>query len=169
MEPPRLMLLRMRLPLVLLLVLTAQKVVLADLDVRDVRPDAMLLFAVCAGLVGGSEVGAVLGFVAGLITDLFVQAPLGLSALVFSLVGFAVGSFRANLIRDIWWIPPTTAFVASSTGVLLYGVLGAVLGQSQFVRPQLLTTALVVGVMNAALSVVLVRLTGWALAWSSAR
>ena len=163
------MLLRMRLPLVLLLVLTAQKVVLADLDVRDVRPDAMLLFAVCAGLVGGSEVGAVLGFVAGLITDLFVQAPLGLSALVFSLVGFAVGSFRANLIRDIWWIPPTTAFVASSTGVLLYGVLGAVLGQSQFVRPQLLTTALVVGVMNAALSVVLVRLTGWALAWSSAR
>ena len=163
------MLLRLRLPLVLLLVLTAQKAVLADVDLRDVRPDAMLLFAVCAGLVGGSEVGAVLGFVAGLITDLFVQAPLGLSALVFSLIGFAVGSFRSNLIRDIWWIPPTTAFAASATGVLLYGVLGAVVGQSQYVRPHLLTTALVVGVMNAVLSLALVRLTGWALSWSSAR
>lgn len=163
------MLTRLRLPLVFLLVLTAQKSVLADVDVRDVRPDAMLLFAVCAGLVAGSEVGAVLGFVAGLVTDLFVQAPLGLSALVFSLVGFSVGSFRANLIRDIWWIPPTTAFVASSGGVLLYGVLGAVVGQSQFVRPHLLMVALVVGVMNAVLSLVLVRLTGWALPAASAR
>jgi rod shape-determining protein MreD len=163
------MLNRLRLPLVFLLVLTAQKSVLADVDVSDVRPDAMLLFAVCAGLVAGSEVGAIVGFTAGLAVDLFVQAPLGLSALVFSLVGFAVGSFRSNLIRDIWWIPPLTALVASTGGVLLYGVLGAVVGQSQFVRPHLLTIALVVGAMNAVLSLVLVRLTGWALPTATTR
>lgn len=155
---------RLRLPLLFLLVLTVQKSLLADIDVRDVRPDALLLFAVCAGLVAGSEVGAVVGFVVGLVADLFVQAPLGLSALVFSLVGYAVGAFRSNLIREIWWIPPVTAFVASVFGVTLYAVIGAVVGQSHFVRPQLLTTALLVGVMNAVLSLALVRLTGWALA-----
>jgi rod shape-determining protein MreD len=154
---------------VLLLVLTVQKSLLSDIDVRDVRPDALLLLAVCAGLVGGSEVGALVGFAAGLIADLFVQAPLGLSALVFSLVGFAVGSFRSTLLREIWWIPPATAFVASAGGVLLYGVLGAVVGQSQYVRPHLVTTALVVASMNALLSLVLVRVTGWALVRTTER
>jgi rod shape-determining protein MreD len=154
---------RLRLPLVLLLVLTVQKSLLVDIDVRDVRPDALLLFAVCAGLVGGSEVGAVVGFATGLIADLFVLAPLGLSALVFSLVGYLVGTFRDTLIRDMWWMPPVTAFVASACGVGLYGLLGAVLGQAQYVRPHLLTVALLVGAMNAVLSIAVVRVTGWAL------
>jgi len=157
---------RLRLPLLFLLVLTVQKSLLSDIDVRDVRPDALLLFVVCAGLVSGSEVGALVGFATGLVADLFVQAPLGLSALVFSLLGYAVGAFRSNLIREIWWIPPLTAFVASMAGVVLYAVIGAVVGQSHFVRPQLVTTALVVGVMNAVLSLVLVRLTSWALSWA---
>ncbi len=154
----------LRLPVLFLFVLTLQRSLLTDIDVRDVRPDALLLLAVCAGLVAGSEIGSVVGFVVGLIADLYVQAPLGLSALVFSLVAYAVGAFRANLIREIWWIPPATAFVASSVGVVLYALLGAVVGQSQFVRPQLVTIAVLVGVMNAVLSLVLVRLTGWALA-----
>jgi rod shape-determining protein MreD len=157
------MIAKLRLPLVVVLVLTVQKSLLSELDVRDIRPDALLLLAVCAGLVAGSEVGAVVGFVVGLVADLFVQAPLGLNAWVFSLVGYAVGSFRSALIREIWWIPPLTALLASAGGVLLYGVLGAVVGQSQFVRPHLLTTALVVGVMNSIMSLILIRLTGWAL------
>jgi rod shape-determining protein MreD len=154
---------RLRLPLMMLLVLTVQKSMLNDVDVRDVRPDALLLFVVCAGLVGGSEVGAVVGFVVGLVADLFVLAPLGLSSLVFSLVGYAVGTLRSTLIREVWWMPPVTAFVASAGGVALYAVLGAVLGHGEYVRPQLVATALLVGAMNSVLSLALVRLTGWAL------
>lgn len=160
---------RLRLPLVFVVVLALQKSVLADVDVRDVRPDALLLFAVCAGLVAGSEVGAVVGFAVGLVADLFVLAPLGLSALVFSLVGYAVGSFRNNLIRELWWMPPVTAFIASAGGVVLYAVVGAVVGEAQFVRPELATTALLVGAMNAVLSVFLVRVTDWALSWTQGR
>ena len=163
------MIVRFRLPLVMLLVLTVQKSLLSDIDVRDVRPDALLLFAVCAGLVGGSEVGAVVGFATGLIADLFVLAPLGLSALVFSLVGYAVGTFRSTLIRELWWMPPITAFIASASGVALYALLGAVLGQSQYVRPHLLTVALIVGAMNAVLSVALLRITSWALPQTNER
>jgi rod shape-determining protein MreD len=154
---------RLRLPLVLLLVLTLQKSLLSGIDVKDVRPDALLLFAVCAGLVAGSEVGAVVGFATGLLADLFVLAPLGLSALVFSLIGYAAGVFRGTLMRESWWMPPAAAFVASACGVGLYGLLGAVLGQSQFVTPHLVTVALLVGVMNGVLSLIVIRLTGWAL------
>lgn len=154
---------RLRLPLMLLLVLVVQKSLLNDVDVRDVRPDALLLFVVCAGLVAGSEVGAVIGFVVGLVADLFVLAPLGLSSLVFSLVGYTVGTLRSTLIREVWWMPPMTAFLASAGGVALYAVLGAVLGHSEYVRPQLVATALLVGSMNSVLSLAFVRLTGWAL------
>jgi rod shape-determining protein MreD len=154
---------RIRFPLVLLLVLVVQKSVLEDIHVHDVRPDALLLLAVCAGLVGGSEVGAVVGFAAGLLADMFVLAPLGLSAMVFALVGFAVGALQAGLIRAAWWIPPVTALIACGMGVLLYGVLGAVVGQTQFVRPHLLMTAVLVAVMDAVLAIPLVRITGWAI------
>jgi rod shape-determining protein MreD len=154
---------RLRIPLVLLAVLVVQKSILEDIHLHDVRPDAFLLLAVCAGLVGGAETGAVVGFLAGLLADLFVLAPLGLSALVFAVVGYAVGALQAGLLRAAWWIPPVTALVACSVGVLLYGLLGAVVGQTQFARPELLTTAVLVAGMDSVLAVPLVRLTGWAL------
>jgi rod shape-determining protein MreD len=154
---------RLRLPLVLLLVLVVQKSLLEDVHLHDVRPDALLLLAVCAGLVAGPETGALVGFTAGLVSDLFVLAPLGLSALVFALVGYAVGALRTTLIRESWWLAPVTALVGCAGGVVLYGLLGAVVGQTQFVRPQLVTTALLVALMDAVLAVPVTRLTGWAL------
>ena len=46
-------------------------------------PDLMLALAVAAGLAGGPERGAWVGFAAGLLADCFLQTPLGLSALVY--------------------------------------------------------------------------------------
>src|SRR5205807_513217 len=80
--------------------------VLAGIHVHRVRPDAMLLVAVLAGLVAGPEKGAVTGFVAGLLADLTLQTPFGLSALVLSLVGFGVGMLQTGILRTSWWIPP---------------------------------------------------------------
>ena len=54
----------------------------ADLRVHEVAPDFMLLLAVSAGFVAGPDEGAVVGFAAGLVADLFLQGtPFGLSAL----------------------------------------------------------------------------------------
>ena len=60
--------------------------------VDDVAPDFMMLLAVCAGFVAGPDKGAVVGFAAGLVSDLFLQStPFGLSALAACLAGFVVG------------------------------------------------------------------------------
>ena len=154
---------RARLPFVLFVALTLHESLFRDTRVGDVRPDVMLALAVAAGIVGGAERGAVTGFVAGLLADLFVQTPLGLSALAFSLVGFAVGSLQSAIIRAAWWIPPLTAFVASLAGVLLYAVLGAIIGRAEFVRPEVAVVAAGVGAMNAVLALPAVRLMSWAL------
>lgn len=156
--------LRVRLPLALLLVLVLQSATLRDLRIRDVHPDALLLFAVAAGIVAGAELGALVGFGTGLVADLFVQTPMGLSALAFALVAFGVGTLQGGLIRETRWITPLTAFLGSAAGVLLFALIGAVLGQTQLVGPRLPVVTLVVALANAVLSLPAVRLAGWALA-----
>ncbi|MGH9178619.1 MAG: rod shape-determining protein MreD [Acidimicrobiales bacterium] len=155
---------RFRLTLVLFVALTLHLSLFAGIHIGDAHPQVMLLASVAAGLLAGSERGALIGFVAGLLADLFVQTPLGLSALTYALVGFSVGTVQSAMIRSAWWIAPATALLASFAGVLLYGLLGAIIGQSHFVSPRLLIVAGWVAVMNGLLAVPVARAMGWALA-----
>ena len=42
----------------------------------------------------------------GLLTDLlFLETPLGLSAMVYCLVGYGVGLLQAGVLRSSWWLP----------------------------------------------------------------
>lgn len=159
---PALSSMRVRVALVLALTLVLHITLLSRLRIDDVRPDALLLVGAMAGLVAGAERGAIVGFAAGLLADLFLQTPFGLSALAYSLVGFGVGSIQSGILRAAWWIPMVTALGASAGGVVLYGILGAMVGQSEFVGPRLGVIAVLVGVMNAALAPAAVRLLGWA-------
>jgi rod shape-determining protein MreD len=152
---------RVRATLALALTLVVHLTLLSRLRIDGVRPDALLLVALMAGLVAGPERGAVVGFCAGLLADLFLQSPFGLSALAYCLVGFAVGSLQSGILRAAWWIPVVTGAAASVAGTVLYAVLGAMVGQTAFVSPRLPVIALLVGFMNGALAPAAVRLVGW--------
>jgi len=153
-----------RVALVLLGALVAQQAVLSQVRVAGVGPDLLLLVAVAAGVAGGPEAGAVVGFAAGVAADLLIQAPFGLSSLAFGLVGYGVGTLQAGVIRLAWWIPPATALAASAAGVLLYGLLGGLLGQAGMLRSELAGLAGVVGLLNAPLVPLATRAVRWALA-----
>lgn len=154
--------LRVRVALVLAATLIVHLTLLSRLRIEDVRPDALLLVALMAGLTAGPERGAIVGFCAGLLADLFLQSPFGLSALAYSLVGFAVGSLQSGILRATWWIPVLTAAAASAAGIVLFGILGAMVGQVDFVSPRLAIIAVLVGFMNAALAPAASRAVGWA-------
>ena len=154
---------RLRLALVLFGCLVLHQSLFVTLRVGDAHPQVMLLVAIAGGLLGGSERGAFIGFTAGLASDLFVQTPLGLSALTFALVGFVVGSVQSGIVHTAWWIAPLTALVASLAGVLLYGLLGALVGQAHFVSLHLVALAAGAGAMNAVLAPPVVRAVSWAL------
>lgn len=160
---------RFRLAPVLFVALLLHQSLFATLRVGDAHPQVMLLVAVAGGLLAGSERGAVIGFSAGMLADLFVETPLGLSALTFSLVGFVVGAAQSGIVHTAWWISPVTALVATFAGVVLYGLLGALIGQAHFVSPHLLVVAGLVGVMNAVLAAPAVRVMAWALGGSDDR
>jgi len=155
--------LRLKVVLLILVACVLQQTVFAAVRLGEIRPHLLLLMAVSAAIVGGADRGAVVGFLCGLLTDLFLQTPLALSALAFSLVAFGVGTVQSSVIRSAWWIPPLTAFVASVAAIVLYALLGAIVGQSQLVRPVLLLVAVAVGAANAVLAPLMVRAVSWAM------
>ena len=152
---------RAKLPLVMLLFLVVHTSVLDRVHIAGVQPDVMLLLAVAGGIVGGPKLGALLGFASGLTLDLFLQTPLGLSALVFCLVGYAVGNVQAGVLRTSWWIPVLTTVAACVAGELAYALVATVVGQPHLVDLHLLKVAAVVGGTNGVLAPIALRLVGW--------
>ena len=151
-----------RLPLVMLFVLLLQSSLLAAMRIGEVRPDAMVLLPIAAAMIGGAERGAFVGFLAGMLTDLFLQTPMGLSALTYSVIGFAVGSMHTGVLRAAWWIGPLTALVASGISVVLFVLIGAVIGVAHLVRPDLAIIILGTAIINAPLSLAVTKLMAWA-------
>lgn len=137
--------------------------VLPQLRVFGVAADVLLLLSIAAGLSGGPDRGAAVGLGMGLLADCFLQTPFGLSALTYSLVAYAVGAFGSTILHAGRWIPMLTTLVASAGGVVLFAVLGLVLGQEHLVSLRLATVAVVVGVLNAALSPLALRTMRWAI------
>ena len=153
----------LKLVLVVFVTLLVQSTIGVDITIFGAHPDLMLLLPIAAGIAGDAEEGAVMGFVAGIAADLLLPTPFGLSALVFCLVGFAVGASTGAVTREVWWFPPLVALASSAVAVMLYAVIGAVLGQEQFLRVDLAGIVAVVAIVNAILAAPAVRMVGWAL------
>jgi rod shape-determining protein MreD len=154
----------LRLFLVVMLVLVIQFTVGLDLRIAGAHPDLMLLLPIAAGTIAGPEMGAGMGFVAGMAADLLLPTPFGLSALVYCVVGFAVGYVMdtgTTRGSSFWWLTPLVALAASSAGVMLYAMLGAVLGQSGFTKVDLPAVVSVVAIVNAVLAPLAYRLVAW--------
>lgn len=149
-----------RLALVLVVLLTVQTTWMADLRPFGVPGDLMLLLAIAAGMAGGPLRGATVGFIAGLAMDLVLVTPLGLSALAYLAVGYAVGTVHDGVLRSAPWIPVVVAFVASAAGIAFFVVSGQLVGQ-EFRLPYLPRIVLVTAVMNAVLVFPALYATRW--------
>ena len=106
-----------RLFMLIVLMVIIQYTVGLDLRIAGAHPDLMLLMPIAAGVVGGPEIGAATGFAAGIATDLLLPTPFGLSALVYSLVGFSVGYVMdagGSRREGFWWLTPLIALAAST-------------------------------------------------------
>lgn len=156
-------------PLVVASILLVQLTLLTHVRVFGVMPDAMLLLAIAGGIVGGPVAGAFIGFGSGMAIDLFLQTPMGLSALVLSVVGYAVGLLQASILRTAWWIPVLTALLASACGVVTFAVVGAVVGERQLVSTRLVVIVVLVALTNALLAIPVIRLVQWAMAHVASR
>lgn len=152
----------LRWALVLTVGLVLQVTVVGDLQLLEVRPDLMLLVAVSAGVAAGPGRGAVVGFVAGLLLDLFLPGRLGVAALAAGVAGFVAGVAADAVIRPSKWISTAIVTLTSAGGVLLYAVLSHLLGRHLLADAQLMPVIGIVAAVNGLLTVPVVAVCRWA-------
>ena len=135
----------------------------AQIPIAGARADVMIGLGIAAGFVAGPERGAIVGFAAGLAIDLVLPTPLGLSALVYTVMGYAAGRVSGTMPRSSWWLPAVTCSVGSAIGVVLYALIGVVVGEATLSGPPLAAIVAVTAVVNAVLGPAAVRAMRWSL------
>lgn len=151
-----------RAALVVIGALLLQTSLFARFSFEGARPEVLVLVALMAGFVAGPEDGAIMGFAAGLALDIVVATPFGLSALVYTVAGYATGSLTASVLRSAWWIASMVGAVGSAAVMLVYALVGAVLGEPTLSGPSLATIVVVVAAVNAVLAPLAASALRWA-------
>jgi rod shape-determining protein MreD len=134
----------------------------APLRVFGVTPDVGLLLTVAVAYYSGPERGAVFGFVAGLVTDLFLNTPFGVSALSSALVGYGVGVVQSGLIRAPRWVAPVMGILGGLAGGTLFVGIGALAGREELLALRSMRVVLIACVYDAVLAFVAFPIARWA-------
>jgi rod shape-determining protein MreD len=100
-----------------------QSTVLAEVRLAGVRPDLLVLAVVSVAVATDAATGAAFGFAAGLVADLLFDLPVGVSALVYTAAGFAVGAVRVYLTSHRPLVHMVLAGSASLASVWSCGLL----------------------------------------------
>ena len=138
--------------LVLFAALVLQLSIVSDLRLFGAVGDMLVLVTVGAAQADGPDRGAPFGFVAGLLYDLVLDTPFGLSALTYALVGYAVGLVSVAVGRSGGWWPIVLAALGGAAAMGLYTAIGHLVG-TPYPTDELPAIALVVAGWNAALIV----------------
>jgi len=152
-----------RAALVLFALLMLQVGLVADLPVLEAVGDLMLLSAIAAGSVGGPDRGATFGFAAGIVYDLMLETPFGLSALTYAVAGFAAGWIAGRVLQPRWWFHVGTAAGITVGAVLLSVMVARIAGEklSDELWDDLWRWCLIEAVWNALLILPARRLLAW--------
>jgi rod shape-determining protein MreD len=104
--------------------------VLGTATLAGTKPELLLLMVVALGMGEGPAFGATSGFVMGLSTDLILQLPAGVTALTYTLIGYAAGRIRAQVQTPTVWLPMIMVSLATFVGVLFYAGFSYILGDT---------------------------------------
>ncbi len=116
--------------LVVVIALALQSTVLARLTLLGVIPQLVLVVVVSLAYLDGERVGVVAGFAGGLLQDLLLpQSIVGLTALVYTLIGYGVGYMRQYSLAESVWTPVFVVAIGSAIAESSYAVLAVLLGQ----------------------------------------
>lgn len=149
--------------LVILVAFVLQIGLVSQIRIFGIIPDMMVVLAVCAGLSGGGQRGAVVGFWIGLLFDLpRTEHPLGLSALAYCLVAFLVGMAQVVVLQSGRLISMAIVAGGAVVGVLLFAVESQFFGGDSLANPHLPVILAVAAIVGAALSRIGLRVAGWA-------
>ena len=108
-----------------------QSTIFPHITLLGVIPQLSLVVVVSLAYLEGEKVGAATGFSTGLILDLLLpQSTVGLTALIYTLVGYGVGASRQYFPAESVWAPILAVAVATAATEIGYATLAVILGQA---------------------------------------
>jgi rod shape-determining protein MreD len=132
--------------------------VVSEVPLFGVNADLSPLLVAFIGLLCGSMLGAVAGFAIGLLVDLTLLQTLGLTSLIFTLIGFWCGRLRELRDPQAALTPLLVGAAASAVSLIGYSLMEFMLGVDAPVSFELLRQIVLGIVVNT-----IVALPTWAI------
>jgi rod shape-determining protein MreD len=120
--------LALRLGAFALVVVFFQIGVVSEVPVFGVNADLSSLLVAFVGLMCGSSVGAACGFAVGLLIDLALLQTLGLTSLIFTLIGYWCGRLRELRDPQSALTPLALGAIATAVSLVGYSLMEFMLG-----------------------------------------
>lgn len=93
-------------------------------------PDFLLAAVALEALFYGPRQGAAIGFIYGMVEDIYLGRYLGLNALVKALVGYGIGLGESRVYKDNLLVPVLALGTATLAGNLLWLLVAALAGKT---------------------------------------
>ncbi len=140
------------------LVLVVQEALVPQVRILGVFPDIIPAFVICVAVVGEVGQATVVGFVMGILEDLFLVGPFGVSGLTYTLLAYLTG----RVGQSTEWKGSSSAiavvcFFGTVLSELGHGLILALLGNSTLSRPGSILGYLLVGLINLLVGPVIAR------------
>jgi len=152
-----------RLVLVSLILLGLQTTVFNDMRPFNVMIPVMLLFAVAAGTLYGSEIGAIAGLIVGVMYDCVLSTPLGLASLVFGAAAYTAGLLPFFVREPTWWTRVITIGIVGAAGELAFPLAQSMVGLSGQFQPHVAGVFAFVIVVGMVIAPLLLPVCRWTL------
>lgn len=137
--------------LVILMCFLIQSTILEIFELGLIRPNLLLVVVTAFGFMRGKKTGIWVGFVCGLLADVFWGDLLGFYTLIYVIIGYINGSFRRLFYDDDIKLP--LALVGMSEmiyGLIIYFCMFMLQGEFEFlyylfhiILPELVYTVLI--------------------------
>jgi len=150
-----------RLAVLLVIAVLLQTTVAPNIRILGANPDFALIIIVCVALIRGSEIGAVFGFLTGVMVAIALMEPFGLSAFVFVLVGYFAGRYAETADLSAGFAPLLTTFAATLVANILFAMAQSLLERQVpmgFFLGRVLVPSLIINTLLAAPLYLVVRL-----------
>lgn len=127
--------------------------VVSEVPLFGVNADLTPLLVAFVGLLGGSMIGAATGFAVGLLVDLTLLQTLGLTSLVFTLIGYWCGRLRELRDPQAALTPLLIGCLASAASLVGYSLMEFLLGVDAPVSLDLLRQIILGTLVNTIVAV----------------
>jgi rod shape-determining protein MreD len=153
---------RIRLVLLVITLVVLQTAVFPHLRVFGAIPDLCLVATVAMAYEEGPQRGALFGFASGLVVDLFLASPAGLSALANACTGYAVGVFQGGMVRESRALPVVLGGIGGLIGGTIFVIVGGIAGQAGYLSLTSVRIVIVASIYDALVAPLVFPFVHWA-------